>query len=387
MGHRAVGRVLIAATMLTVALACSRGGEETSTDGAATRGAASTGTGTPSSVKVATRPATACDWIPVAEVEAILGPLAGTPVGHEDSCRYPLPLDSAAAKRRADYKAFLGPNAPGLRGIDLDKVAVVVRVDLGGDVSTERAGRMVGNMMGSMFANALGTKPSADTSAGDEPPPPEGWDVATAPVKTRDFSGRIGHVTVRVEENLPVVEAIPAEKKAALAARVRDRIPDLPFTYLRIDDAVEPAGPPTGRDPCALLTREEAESVLGKLVVAPYRSLDGGPYVDQRGTSCAYYTAGHRVLVVIPHWTDGKQELTLVRGTGNLASGLTGDQEGAAADTLDGPWDDVALGLDGRLSFLKGDRLLQLAFVTSSTDQAGALKLARIALDRLQAAP
>src|SRR5919107_1475970 len=149
MGQRAPGLALIAAAMLTSVSACSPGGDEGATDGDA-RGAASAGTQT-AAVKIADRPATACDWIPVAEVEAVLGPLAGTPVGHEDSCRYPLPLDSATARRRAEYRAFLGPNAPGLRGMDLDKVAVTVVVDLAGDVSSERARQMVGNMMGSMF--------------------------------------------------------------------------------------------------------------------------------------------------------------------------------------------------------------------------------------------
>jgi hypothetical protein len=337
-------------------------------------------------VKTADRPRTGCDWLPVAEVEAILGPLAGAPSGHELSCRYPLPLDSATARSRADYRRMVGQDGSALKDVDLDTVAVIVAIDLGGNVTSERAGRIAGNMLGSMFAGALGKNASMiDTSRlREEPPPPEGWDVATAPVRKRDFTGRIGHVTVRVDENVVTEQAIPAAKKAALAALVRDRIPDLPFRVRRLDDA-EPVEPPSGPDPCSLLTRSEAESVLGKLVVAPYRSHDGGPFVDERGSSCAYYTAGHRVLVVIPHWTDGKRDLKLVRGVGKLIGAVAADLEGAAADTLDGPWDDVALGLEGNLAFLKGDQLLEIAFATSSTDQAGALKLARIALERLAA--
>jgi hypothetical protein len=331
-------------------------------------------------VKTADRPRTGCDWLPVAEVEAILGPLAGPPSGHELSCRFPLPLDPATARSRADYRRIVGENASALKSADLDTVAVIVGIDLDGDVTSERAGQIAGNMLGSMFASSLG---KIDTSRlREEPPPPEGWDVATAPVRNRDFTGRIGHVTIRVDENVIMEQAIPAAKKAALAALVRDRIPDLPFRVRRLDDA-QPIEPPSGPDPCSLLTRSEAESVLGKLVVAPYRSHDGGPIMDERGSSCAYYAAGHRVLVVIPHWTDGKQDLKLVRGVGKLIGAVAADLEGAAADTLDGPWDDVALGLDGNLAFLKGDQLLEIAFATSSTDQAGALKLARIALERL----
>jgi hypothetical protein len=283
---------------------------------------------------------------------------------------------------------MLGPNAPGLEGIDLDNVAVIVQVDLRGNVTSERAGRMAGNLLGAMFKDALGKQASRvvdSLSRREEPKPPEGWDVVRAPIRNRDFTARIGHVTVRVDENVVTEQAIPAEKKAALAALVRDRIPDLPFRYGK--DNLTPVGPIPGPDPCSLLTREEAESVLGKLVVAPYRSHDGGPYVEDAGSSCAYYTAGHHVLVMIPHWTDGKRDLGLVRGVGNLVSSVAADKEGGAADTLDGPWDDVTLGLDGNLAVLKGDRLLEIAFATSSTGEAGAMKLARIALERLTAAP
>jgi len=346
----------------------------------------SAGARSPSAMQTADRPRTGCDWITGAEVEAILGPLAGPPTGHALSCRFPLPLDSATARSRADRGLF-GPDAPVRRDPEMDKVAVIVGIDLDGDVTSERAGQIAGDMLGAMFAGAAGKNLAIDSSRlRDEPPPPEGWDVATAPVRNRDFTGRIGHITVRVDENVVIEQAVPAAKKAAIAALVRDRIPDLPFRILRIDDA-EPVEPPTGPDPCSLLTRSEAESVLGKLVVAPYRSHDGGPFVDERGSSCAYYTAGHRVLVVIPHWMDGKRNLKLVRGVGNLIGTVAEDREGAAADTLDGPWDDVALGLDGNLAFLKGDQLLEIAFATSSTDQAGALKIARIALERLAAVP
>lgn len=337
-------------------------------------------------VTTARRPISGCDWVPVAEVEAVLGPLAGAPSGQERSCRYPLPMDSATARNRERYREFLGDEAAERRDLDLDKVAVIVTIDFYGDVTHERAGRIAGAMLGSMFAEASGASaPPADkVRERDEPAPPEGWDVASIPKRNRDFTGRIGHLTIKVEENVVTEEAVPAEKKAALAALVRDRIPDLPFPVQRIDDA--PMPPPTGPDPCSLLTRDEAESVLGKLVVPPYRSHDGGPLAARNGSSCAYFTSGHRVLVVRPHWTDGKQDLALIRGVGGIVSALASDDEAAAADTLDGPWDDVTLGLDGNLAFLRGDRLLEIAFATSSTDYSGALTLARIALDRLAAA-
>ena len=54
----------------------------------------------------------------------------------------------------------------------------------------------------------------------------------------------------------------------------------------------------------------------------------------------------------------------------------------AAADTLEGPWDQVAGGPSGEMYFLKGDQLLSVAYVASSTDVAGVVTLARLALGR-----
>jgi hypothetical protein len=343
-----------------------------------------------SAVKTASWPAAACDWIPKAEVEAILGPLAGPAKGREHTCRYPLSMDAATASRREAYRKLVGPRAPIVRSGELDSVAVVLSVELLGDVTDERAGKIAEDMVGSMLAGALGKNgndnaPPDSAHRTDKQAPPAGWDVANAPTGTSDFSGRVGHLNISVQENT-IFTAIPAAKKLALAAFARDRVPDLPISVRRIDN--EPVPPPTGPDPCALLTRDEAESVLGKLVVPPYRSDDGEPFVADNGTSCTYYTAGHRVLVIVPHWTDGKSDFKLTRGTGRVLRSLAPDQAAQAVDTLDvsGPWDDMTLGLDGRLAFVKGDQMLEIAFATSSTDQTGALKLARIALQRLAAA-
>jgi hypothetical protein len=43
------------------------------------------------------------------------------------------------------------------------------------------------------------------------------------------------------------------------------------------------------------------------------------------------------------------------------------------------------MSLDGRLMLLKGDRALEIAYRGSSTNESGALKLARIAIPRLVA--
>jgi hypothetical protein len=148
----------------------------------------------------------------------------------------------------------------------------------------------------------------------------------------------------------------------------------------------EPEPPPSGPDPCGLLSRAEAEAVLGKLVVEPYRSSGNTPLVDPHGNGCTYFTSGHHALVLMPHWDDGKIMFGMARGAGGLVGSVLPrlGPDGESADTLDGPWDDVAAnGTTGDLYFLKGDRMLELTYLTSSTDAAGALRLATLALERL----
>ena len=58
------------------------------------------------------------------------------------------------------------------------------------------------------------------------------------------------------------------------------------------------------------------------------------------------------------------------------------DDTAAAADTLEGPWEEAAAnGMTGQLYFLKGDRMLEVGYVTSSTGRAGAVRLARSAVE------
>ncbi len=79
-------------------------------------------------------------------------------------------------------------------------------------------------------------------------------------------------------------------------------------------------------------------------------------------------------------WSDGESEFKLEKGMGGLL-GQVLPQENAA---LEGPWDKATIsGSTGALLVLKGDRLLRVDYLTSSTDRAGALKLAAQAMQRL----
>jgi hypothetical protein len=332
---------------------------------------------------MATRPANACGWIPTADVVRIIGPLAGEPTPRDRGCFYPIPIDSASAARLARTKelerrlaAITASAAPELKkDMQSGERGVFVLVDLSGDVTGDKVMAAVG----AKFAAMLSEGKQNTAAPKERPKPPDGWDDAHGPLGEAGFEGRLGHVRVSVSEEI-MKSQLSREKARALALAVRDRIPDRPFAF---SAGVKLVSSPGGPDPCSLLTRAEAEEVLGKLVVAPYRSTDDGPLVDGDGKSCAYYTAGHHVFVLSPEWTGGKESLRMTRGIGSLTGLVVKDPDAETADTLEGPWDDAVTSMDGRLSLLEGDRLLTVSYLTSSTDAAGAAVLARKALQRL----
>jgi hypothetical protein len=168
------------------------------------------------------------------------------------------------------------------------------------------------------------------------------------------------------------------EQTTTIANRIRDKIPDLPFPSER-------TGAPAGPDPCVLLTVQEVEAVVGKLVVPPFRSDEGKPLAMENGASCTYYTAGHRALVLTPTWSYGGTAFEAMRGVGGMLEKIAPALHNDAADTLDsGPWEDAAGDpATGSLYFLKGDRALEIHYLVSGTDMDGAVKLAHIAVDRL----
>lgn len=140
-------------------------------------------------------------------------------------------------------------------------------------------------------------------------------------------------------------------------------------------------------DPCALLTQAEAEAVLGKLVAAPYRSKEDTTEAAPRGPTCTYSTKGGGAFLLTPEWWYGKMTLDTERMISGLARLVTELPGVVAADTLEGPWDEVVVGMDGDLLLRKGARSLTISYLESSTDAAGAIRLARPALARLAAVP
>ncbi|HYC33430.1 MAG TPA: hypothetical protein VEB59_14175 [Gemmatimonadales bacterium] len=327
------------------------------------------------SVPTNSAPANACGWITAAEAAAIIGPLGGEPVVVR-SVEQPEPDEYGAACR---YPLADQPR--------IGKGAIVLQVDLSGGIIEER----VGDNMAEGFRQVIQAGTPAEGSA---PPPaaptPAGWDrVGRVWIGFSTFKGRIGHLAVTAAALTPEVSR---DRTEALATRVRDAIPDGPFA-LPIDPQLaafaRAAGSPleaapSGPDPCSLLSAAEAAAVLGKLLVPPYRSGDNSALATAHGTSCTYFTAGHRAFTLTPHWNTGKMLFGMAKGVGGTVAQVAPDDTAAAADTLEGPWEEAAAnGTTGQLYFLKGDRMLEVDYLTSSTDRAGAVRLARAAVEGL----
>jgi hypothetical protein len=234
-----------------------------------------------------------------------------------------------------------------------------------------------GNMAGEMGMRAASTwlAREAGAPAPERPEPPEGWDAATR--VPYGFIGRVGHVNVAVQGHAPDV---PSDVMQKLAAAVRDRVPDLPFRATNPYQIIQLGG--GDKNPCSLLTRAEAEAVLGPLVVEPYRSSSEHPSLAlDDGHACAYFTKGHRVFALSPTWTGGEDTFKMEKGVGGLIGQVMPQEE---LVVFKGAWDDALISRGtGALLLLKGDRLLEAHYLTSAATRGGAVKLAATAMRRL----
>jgi hypothetical protein len=315
--------------------------------------------------EVAQAPDDPCDWLSPEEVEATLGSFSAPPVRVRPG-QNPTP---DAYGTGCLYTLAIQPQ--------LGTGTVTLSVALHGGEAAD----LVSAASASLFGVTPGTA-TADSGAASS-----GWDHQTRLGTT--YLARIGHIGVQVDRG---TFEIPDDKARQLAAAARDKMADRPFAN-RVDPFLDslrkakgsPAEPPPqGPDPCALLTRAEAEAVLGPLTVPPYRSAGDSPLWDAHGESCSYFTGnGHRALTIRPTLSQGQMTFRMAAGVGAAAANVTGVDEGMAADTLEGPWDDVMQDMHGMLRFLKGDRMLEVTWVSSNADRAGALRLAATALGRL----
>lgn len=282
-----------------------------------------------------------CALVPLAEVESALGKLTAPPQSGEDACLYlPAPVR----------------NQP---------VRVVLRIDPAGAQPLEQAEGMLGNLLARELSD--GAQRTAQRKKRED-----GWDFVGG---TETIAWRIGHMAVTISGNGNFL--LQAKQLNALALMVRERLPDLPVAQPGID----PNGGGSPPDPCGLVERAEAEAILGKLTVEPYRSTEGTPLPDGDGSSCTYYTPGHHTLVITPTRGDAQTMFDMYAGAAAKMRGLTGGAD--AADPLDGPWDQAAEGSTGAVYFLKGENMLEISYRMSSTDLAGTAQLAHKAIGRL----
>lgn len=167
------------------------------------------------------------------------------------------------------------------------------------------------------------------------------------------------------------------DKGMKMADAIMDKIADVPFAQDPKDLTV-PASDP---DPCSLITRQEAEAVLGPLTMAPYRSRESSALAHASGASCSYFAGKHRALVVTPTYSNGAMQYKMMAGVGNMVSSVLGGAK--APDTLEGKWDQISKSALGSLVFLKGEKMVDMQFKSSPTDYDGAVKLAHAAAGRL----
>lgn len=190
----------------------------------------------------------------------------------------------------------------------------------------------------------------------------DGWDYLGA--YPREMTARIGHVAFHADWEGVAVSLDSVEK---ILVKMRDAMLDLPRT------ALIPGSVADENDPCSLVSRGEAESILGTLAVPPYESRDLSAFADTKGTGCSFYTKNHRVLSIRPWWSHGAAVFNVIGATKPIASPIVNNFN---------EWEKAASDPVGNFYFLKGDRLLGVTWKTSTTDQDGAIKIAAIAMKK-----
>jgi hypothetical protein len=351
----------VGATLVLAVGACTRGAEASDAFSGASTASSDPASAAATNANVPTLPARPdpCGWVTADSVSRLIGPLAGPPKrgAHYDD---PSPDEKGYA-----CVYTLAPRSGDIPTGEPNTVAVELRLD---DATAQEAGFRAGDGLAAGLAKQLngGKAVAVDTMARHE----DGWDYQNDVVD--QFLGRIGHLGVFV--GMRVFPRIELSRIRRLAALVRDHVPDKPFASSRPQDE--------GGDPCKLITRSEAEGVLGALSYPPFRSTDEMPLADPGGAGCSYYSGKHRIFTIKPELEMGRQLFKVSAGASQFF-GSAVHLPNHSADTLDGAWDQAAEGTDGTLYFLKGDKMLTVVFRTSNVNMPDALKLATVALKRL----
>lgn len=137
-----------------------------------------------------------------------------------------------------------------------------------------------------------------------------------------------------------------------------------------------------GQDPCTLVSRAEAEQILGPMRHDPYRV--SGPNRDPAptGSYCFYEARNGRRLVMDVDWKDGKMAMKIVAMGGSMVEQVISTDSGQA-DTLEAHWDELRMLPGNNLYARKGDQMVSLDYNGARIGLIGAAKFVNIALDRM----
>lgn len=151
---------------------------------------------------------------------------------------------------------------------------------------------------------------------------------------------------------------------------------------LRRAGALDRTADRAGHDPCALLTRAEAEQVLGALRHDPYR-VDPGGAASPDGAACRYETPVGRHLIMDVTFDGAQLGMRAINLGVQIASPVFGNDSALLA-SLHGHWDELHL-IPGHLMVRKADAMVDVGYLGSGTGIAGAARLADEALARVGA--
>ena len=276
------------------------------------------------------------------EVEAVVGPLAGPPYRANDAI-------------------------PALKGEDCRYEATGGR-SIRVNVNWTGGAQMIG-MMGAM-AGMLNTAGLSELKLSDNSTPAGSWDKARVN-QCCEFNALRGDRLVTIDVAGSHATIAQAANLAAVAMKRLDQPLDIDGTAGIKAAEGRAAQRPKRRLVCTLVSRAEAEVILGKKLLA-------APDGDQ--ASCTYEwpleaNGSNMSMKLMVQWTDGFHELRQVSAMTGQASSMLGmgsmfGKPSAKPDT--GPWDEFSQSIIGVMA-VKNDVLVTIESGPFEQDVARAL--------------
>lgn len=324
-------------------MACGGGSEKANEGGEATTGAGALPSGKDP-----------CTLVARSEMEAMIGVLAEPPY-RVDSDRQPK-VDGEGCFYRAR---------------DRRNVTILVDWEDG-----EMAFRMLAGTGTAITDILSGYDATTDTLEG-------AWDKVGAPFG--QFIALKGKTSIQID---PLGSRIGLDGAARLASIAINRL-DSPLDYIGAKATLaRGADAPRVRNPCELVTRREAEALMG--------ALKGDPKPSPDNADCSYATSQEfmgspiiRTLKVT--WVDGfyalgQERMGIAGAAKTMAAQMDADMPALSKEATGEaePWDERIILLGGVVTVVKGDVMLQInGEGMDGFDEARALAFLRIAARRL----